>query len=272
MTDSISPASSSVAATAGRRTRCAATIGRGYRNDESRANGAPDLFIRAYARLRSTQLKAIEEIEAGRLAAPAVIVAARQTAGRGQRTNTWWSDAGSLCATFVLPAAELPPGQIPLRAGLAVAEFVACCAPRAEVRVKWPNDVLAQGRKIAGVLCERRRGCDVIGIGLNLTVDLRRAPPDVQRGATSLLKLGVRPPKRGDALIELYRALLHAFSRTDFSEAYVARSIELGHPIRVRTSAGEAEGRCVGFDEEGRLLAQCGQHLHRITDSDQIVR
>ncbi len=250
-----------------RRARRAKTIG-GFGE-----TALPDrVRIRAYARLRSTQLKAIAELESGRITAPAVIVAARQTAGRGQRTNRWWSDAGSLCATFVVPATDLPPGQIPLRAGLAVAEFVARCAPRAEVRVKWPNDVLAEGSKIAGVLCERRRGCDVVGIGGNLSVDLRRAPPDVRRGATSLRKLGVRPPKRGDALIELYRALLHAFSRTDFWEAYSARSIEHGHSMRVRTSAGEAEAQCVGFDDEGRLLAQCGQHLHRITESEHIVR
>lgn len=232
----------------------------------------PNVRIRAYARLRSTQLKAIEDLEAGRLAVPTVIVAARQTAGRGQRGNAWWSDAGSLCATFVLPAAEIAPGQIPLRAGLAVAEVVARCAPRAAVRVKWPNDVIVEDKKIAGVLCERRRGYDVIGIGLNLSLDLRRAPPDVRRGATSLQKLGVRPPTRGIVLQELFRALLHAFSRPDFWGAYESRSIQLGHPIRLRTSTGEAEGQCVGFDDEGRLLARCERRLYRITESDQIAR
>lgn len=226
----------------------------------------------AYARLRSTQQKAIEELEAERLVAPAVIVTARQTAGRGQHTNRWWSDAGSLCATFVLPAASWPPGQIPLRAGLAVAEVVAHHAPRADVRVKWPNDVLVDGRKIAGVLCERRRECDVIGIGLNLRVDLRRAPPDVRHSATSLCDWCIRPPTRHEALIALGRSLSDALSRPDLLDAYTARTLGFGHMIRVRTAKGDVEGRRIGVDEEGRLLVQTSNGLIRVTDSDQIMR
>jgi BirA family biotin operon repressor/biotin-[acetyl-CoA-carboxylase] ligase len=252
-----------------------------------RAALAP-MRVCAYARLRSTQQKAIEELDAGRLAAPAVLVAARQTAGRGRRANRWWSDAGTLCATFLLPAVEgnrlssikndvdntgptpYPAGQVPLRAGLAVAEVVARWLPRAAVQVKWPNDVLVDGRKIAGVLCERRRGCDIVGIGLNVSTDLRRMPPDVRRRATSLRRHLRRPPSREHALVEIARALVRDLARTDFEAAYRRRCVFTGRAIRVRAYDRWSSGLCRGIDEEGRLLVETPSGLLRLTDTEQI--
>ncbi len=252
------------------------------------------MHVRVYARLRSTQQKAIEELEAGRLAPPALIVATQQTAGRGQRANRWWSDAGSLCATFLFPEKgvsngkgvsplflincpdvkiqRLTPfcGTVPLRAGLAVAEVVAGALPRARVQVKWPNDVLVNGRKIAGVLCERRRGCDIIGVGLNVRTHLARSPHEVRHTATSLHRHCSRPPARESLLIELARALAYELYRPNFIASYTRRHAWRGKRLRVQTDAGPVEGRCCGIDEEGCLLVQTANGAVRVTDSTRV--
>jgi BirA family biotin operon repressor/biotin-[acetyl-CoA-carboxylase] ligase len=244
----------------------------------------------AYARLRSTQQKAIQEFERGRLTPPAVVVAALQTAGCGRRDNRWWSDEGTLCATFVLPAqapasnginsspaairdeeqASYPSGQLPLRAGIAVAEVVEKWLPKATVQVKWPNDVLVNGQKIAGILCERRRGCDFIGIGLNVTTNIRRLPPDVRRRATSLRRHSRQTPSRQQALIEIARALLRCITRMDFQEAYQQRCVFNGRAIRVGTEDRWILGECRGIDEEGRLLVETPSGLMRLVDNAHI--
>jgi len=133
--------------------------------------------------------------EAARLAADGaehgtVVVALAQTSGRGRLGRSWYSPPGeSLYLSCVLrpPLAPeaLPP--VTLAAGIAVAEAAAGRAPRA--RVQWPNDVVVDGRKLAGVLSEvtTRSGkveSAVVGIGLNVNVD--RFPPDLGRPATSL--------------------------------------------------------------------------------------
>ncbi len=225
-----------------------------------------------YARLGSTQQRAMEEVEAGRLSAPAVVVAARQTAGRGQRANRWWSDAGSLCASYVLPASSHPAGQVPLRAGLAVAEVLARHLPGGRVRVKWPNDVLVEGRKIAGVLCARLRGCDVIGIGLNVRTATRRMPREFRRGATSLHLAATRAPPRAVLLVELWEAIRDQLARADVEEAYARRSHTQGKPVRVRVGPTIRAGVCRGVDRDGRLCVDSGGTLLRLTDSEQLIR
>lgn len=227
--------------------------------------------VLVFARLGSTNQTAEARIESGALRAPAVVVAARQTAGRGQRTNRWWADAGSLCATFVTPASAHPVGQVPLRAGLAVAAIVDRYCRGACVRLKWPNDVWVEGRKIAGILCRRIQNCDVIGIGLNVRTDLRRMPRALRAHATALTAHTRRAPSRARLLVELWQALQCELSREDFERAYARRNALLGQTIDVRLDDSVRAGRCTGIDAEGRLCVELGGALVRITESDALV-
>ncbi|HXE54290.1 MAG TPA: hypothetical protein VN541_14800, partial [Tepidisphaeraceae bacterium] len=105
-----------------------------------------------YPRLRSTNDHAALLRRRGDLFAPAVVLTGHQTAGRGRGGNTWWSRAGSLTVTFVLAADDrVQPHQLPLVAGLAVRNAAAELARDPGIQLKWPNDLLYRGRKLAGL-------------------------------------------------------------------------------------------------------------------------
>ncbi|MCX7819064.1 MAG: biotin--[acetyl-CoA-carboxylase] ligase [Kiritimatiellae bacterium] len=219
--------------------------------------------VRVWSRLGSTQQRAIAMLEAGRLRPPALLVAAHQTAGIGRGTNRWWADEGSLCATLVLPVVPaMPVGQVPLRAGLAVAETLARHLPPRTVQVKWPNDVWMRGRKLAGILSARVREADVIGIGINVTTDLRRAPADVRAIATSLREWLPAPPSRAALLVEIWQAVLATRAATDWMERYRKRHALENRLVLAELNGRLVRGRCEGLDNEGRLrLAVGGAHL-----------
>ena len=137
---------------------------------------------------------------------PQGVMAWEQTAGRGQSGRAWHALPGeSLCATYYFRyglAAPQNVGRIALLAGVAVAEVlqrrIAQKEPdAASLGLKWPNDVLLNGRKVAGILIEMLKAPDgvwtaLIGIGVNLSV--RAFPPEITSLATSLLLEGVPPP------------------------------------------------------------------------------
>ena len=93
---------------------------------------------------------------------PAVVVADCQTAGRGTRGRTWLSDGG-MTATFVFETSELPPHVLSLVAAVLVRRALAAFEPG--VRIKPPNDLMLDGGKLCGLLCERKDGRDLIGVG-----------------------------------------------------------------------------------------------------------
>jgi BirA family biotin operon repressor/biotin-[acetyl-CoA-carboxylase] ligase len=126
--------------------------------------------------LGSTNDRALELAPRDELPLPLLVLAQQQTAGRGRGTNRWASAPGALTFSLLLEAAEeeLPPDARPrvaLAAGLAVCEALEPLVPRADWRVKWPNDVYANGRKLCGILCEAAPSDSrrlVVGIGINV--------------------------------------------------------------------------------------------------------
>lgn len=131
-----------------------------------------------FPRLRSTNDHAAELRRRQDLFAPAVVLTGHQTAGRGRGSHTWWSGRGGLTVTFVLPIDDVwSPHQIPLAAGLAVRNAAGELTDRAAIQLKWPNDILYRDKKIAGLLCERVHGADLIGIGLNVNLRSLSADP-----------------------------------------------------------------------------------------------
>lgn len=205
--------------------------------------------------------------EARRLAASGVegplwIIADRQTKGRGRRGREWRSLAGNLYATLLLnPASRTAQCmQLSFVAALAAGDFVAHCAPQVEVRLKWPNDVLTGGRKIAGILLEASGTGSpdwlVVGFGINLVW----YPNDAEFPATSLVAIGVRPPSPRDALTLLAAAwtqwyrLWETGGFAPIREAWLSRAAGLGELIRARLAEEEAGGVFEGIDETGALL------------------
>jgi BirA family biotin operon repressor/biotin-[acetyl-CoA-carboxylase] ligase len=143
--------------------------------------------------------------EARRLAAagesgPLWIAATEQTAGRGRRGRIWVSQAGNLFATLLIAAPTPIAAQLGFAAGLAAAELVSSYAPRGAVALKWPNDVLLDGRKVAGILLEGvAPEMLAIGIGINLA----HHPQGTEFPATSLAVALGHAPDPDDALVRL---------------------------------------------------------------------
>lgn len=226
----------------------------------------PGVRVLVYARLGSTQGTALAGIEEGTLAPPALVAASRQTAGHGQRGNRWWSDGGTLCASFILPVVPgMPAGQVPLRAGLAVADYVAALLPGAPVEVKWPNDVYLHGRKVAGLLCARCGNGDVIGLGLNVNTHWRGAPAPLRSRATSLGTFLRPPPRRDEMLAGLWRALQGERTTPDWQPRYHRRHRLTHQWLQLHDDGTVYHGRCRGVDDQGRLVLETARGLQALT-------
>ncbi len=192
-------------------------------------------------------------------------VAEQQTAGRGRQGRTWESPPGENLLFSVLLRVTCPPSRIPplaLVAGLAVRDAVARAAPGADVRIKWPNDVLVEDKKIAGVLVEAvtmgsRVEAVIVGIGLN--VHTRVFPEELAERATSVALVASEPPDRAQLLADVLGNLERD------GEVVVGRGLG---PLRSRLMAADAlngrrvksdggdEGVAEGIDDEGRLLVR----------------
>jgi BirA family biotin operon repressor/biotin-[acetyl-CoA-carboxylase] ligase len=208
---------------------------------------------------------------------PVWITAREQTAGRGRRGRAWVSPPGNLAATLLIrpskPAAEC--AQLSFVAAIAAADTLASFAPAADIKVKWPNDVLAGGRKIAGILLESEASGPgtwlAIGIGLNLA----HFPPDTEFPATALADLGVQAPQSPDALALLaantakWYDLWQMDGFSPIRDAWLARASGLGGPIRVRLSDSETSGTFEGIDSSGALiLRESMTHARTIAAGD----
>ena len=219
-------------------------------------------------------LKRFEEIdstneEAKRLAAagepgPVWIVADRQTAGRGRRGRLWQSPAGNLAATLFLRP-DKPAGacaQLSFVAALAVSDVVSRLAPAADVRVKWPNDVLANDRKISGILLESASsgGEHLEWLAVGIGVNLAHFPIDTEFPATSLFELGVDgvgPREACGHLAAAWSQWYDVWRDQGFArirDVWLSRAARLGGRIRARLASGEASGVFEGIDEDGALI------------------
>jgi BirA family biotin operon repressor/biotin-[acetyl-CoA-carboxylase] ligase len=175
-----------------------------------------------------------------------LVTAGAQTAGRGREGRTWAAPPGRalLCSLLVRDYDAL----LPLRGGLAVADLA-----EADARVKWPNDVLVDGRKLAGVLVEARpaEGWAVLGIGVNVAVDLDELPADVRERAATL----GRPPAALEATLDVLLERLAA--RLDEPAAACLEALRERDALRdrpVRWAGGQGTG--AGIDETGALLVR----------------
>ena len=202
-----------------------------------------------------------------------LVWALEQTAGRGRRGRPWASPPGNLYASLLLrpDCSAMRAAQLGFVAALALVEALEPLVGRTvELRCKWPNDVLANGRKLAGILLESETGEEdrpafvVLGIGVNLAA----APGSVEYPATSLAAEGVAPVTPGIVLAGFARRFEHwaaRWAREGFApvrEAWLGRVAALGEPIRVRLESGEWYGRFLDIDADGALLLD-GEGGHR---------
>ena len=203
----------------------------------------------------STNALVAERARAGEQAG-LVLVTEHQTAGRGRLDRTWTSPPRAGLTFSVLQRPSWPAAQwgwLPLLTGLAVATAL---REQAEVDavLKWPNDVLVQGRKVCGVLAEvPEPGAVVLGIGLNVTTTPDELPHE---GATSLRLEGATTTDRDTVLRAVLRALGTALADPDDArERYRGLCSTLGAQVRVELPGREpVTGTAEAVDDAGQLL------------------
>jgi len=220
-----------------------------------------------HAELDSTNEEARRLALAGEIG-PVWIMAERQSAGRGRRGRAWHSPEGNLAATLLLrpDASQAVTGQLSFAAALAVADMATHFAPNAAIAVKWPNDVLAGGKKLAGILLEGGSGWLAIGIGVNLASH----PQGTEFPATSLAQLGIAAPSQQEALSVLAARFAHWYGLwmqggfESLRTQWLARAFGVGAPVRARLAQETRTGVFEGIDASGALLLNEGGQVRAI--------
>jgi BirA family biotin operon repressor/biotin-[acetyl-CoA-carboxylase] ligase len=184
-----------------------------------------------------------------------VVWAHEQTAGRGRQGNGWVSERGNLFMSLILrPKAKLADlGQLSFLAAVALSDTLEAILPStATIHLKWPNDVLLQGKKAAGILIESETSWVVIGIGMNMT----HAPEN----AISLRDIGVKKYKAHDMLEFLSREIperVESWEKEGFEpvrKKWLKRAYKLNKEISARLPKETLTGIFEGIDPTGALL------------------
>jgi BirA family biotin operon repressor/biotin-[acetyl-CoA-carboxylase] ligase len=265
----------------------------------------------AHDTIGSTNTDALERLRGGE-AGPLWVVSRRQSDGRGRRGSAWQSEAGNLAASLALITRAEPAmvATLGFVAGVALVRALdRCCAsfeaglrpalqdegggsfqqgPHAEVRasaslearttfhLKWPNDVLADGAKLAGILLESEivagSRAVVIGIGVNVT----HAPEGLAYPAASLQELGVEVTA-ADLFASLSAEWLQAFALWDEGRGFVAvrdlwlaRAAGIGRAVSVRSGPTLTSGTFDTIDEHGRLVLRTGEGAVRTVSAGEV--
>ncbi len=213
----------------------------------------------------STNAEAKRLAEAGQRG-PLWVRANYQTAGRGRRGREWVSVSGNLYCSGLYPhnGSANDAAKMSFIAALAVAETLQTYIPEAKVNLKWPNDVLVEGKKISGILLEGGPDWFVVGIGVNLTSH----PQDTELSATHMLDhiepsllSGPEPIMSGPDAVLAILASRFNFWRDMFldngfapiREAWLNGAHNIPGPVTVRLSNETFSGDALGLDENGAL-------------------
>jgi BirA family biotin operon repressor/biotin-[acetyl-CoA-carboxylase] ligase len=201
-----------------------------------------------------------------------VVHADEQTAGRGRLAHRWFSPPGNLYLSVVLrtdlPAART--SELSFLASLAVADTVEALLPRqTRTLLKWPNDVLVNGAKIAGILLEQTENAAIMGIGLNVL----QAPASSAYKATTVVANGGIASVDGarDILLDRLGRQLSAWRANGFGpirDQWLGRSYPIGAAIRANAGGQPVAGEFAGLDLDGALLLDTPNGRQRIIAGD----
>jgi BirA family transcriptional regulator, biotin operon repressor / biotin---[acetyl-CoA-carboxylase] ligase len=229
--------------------------------------------------LESTNAHALTLAQRGERG-PLWITAQRQTAGRGRRGRTWVSQPGNLYATLLLASPGRPQcwPQLSLVAGLALHDALIEIAPSLtrRVAIKWPNDLLLDDAKFAGILIEGEGGKEAIAIGIG--VNCASHPAKSHYPATDLASAGMAiAPEM--LFAPLSRKMLGRLAQWNGGEGFTtircdwsARANGLGEEIRVRLADRELMGRFEALDDDGALVLRVADGGAVTVTAGELVR
>jgi len=215
------------------------------------------------------------------LTAPTWILAKRQTAGRGRQGKAWVDPVGNFAATLVM-LPKGPPANVALRsfvAALALREaLVGLTGREAAFTLKWPNDVLLNGGKLAGILLESvGQGSGVSHLSIGVGVNLMSAPDQVKGAAFAPVSLRaetgvtVQPETFLDSLAPAYARFESQFNTYGFApirQKWLSYAARLGEVITAKTAKNQITGTFQTVDESGALVLKDGGGSHAIAAAD----
>jgi BirA family biotin operon repressor/biotin-[acetyl-CoA-carboxylase] ligase len=224
--------------------------------------------IIVYKSTSSTNDIAAEYAKGGRKNDGLVIFAEHQTAGRGRRGNLWYSQpAKSILCSILLCEPEIKPDEVVLASAVAVSETIGRCG-KCDAKIKWPNDILLDGKKVAGILVEsivvKKQKFFIVGIGINCHQKKEDFPPELAQMATSIdIQNGIvcnRSSVAKRLLVNLDRYLTDELKNPDeIVEKWKNISILMGKRVTVEHNGKQFTGNCIGIEPtEGLIL-----HLQR---------
>jgi BirA family biotin operon repressor/biotin-[acetyl-CoA-carboxylase] ligase len=214
----------------------------------------------------STNLRA-RELAAQGAPEGTLVVAEQQTQGRGRRQRTWFSppQLGIYASLILRPAiAPMEAPRMTLLAAVAVADALLAQTPL-KVTIKWPNDILVRGRKIAGILTEVSTGMDtvdymVVGLGLNVNGLSSEFPEEIRSHVTSIRSETGAPFSRSQLLrsclehFEHYYDIFHARGFAPVLQRWRSLTDMLGRRVRIDMIGTQCAGEVSGFDQDGFLI------------------
>jgi len=236
--------------------------------------------VQAFARVTST-MEIAHELAANGAPEGALVWAARQEQGRGRLGRTWASPEGGAYFSLILrpvrPLTEIP--QLSLVAGLSAAEAIRELTGLT-ASIRWPNDLLLDGKKVCGILVESKNGAVVIGVGVNIATDSR----DLPATATSLIADSSHSSlvtRHSSLAYALTGALCRRFQRwydiwsaegfTPIREALRPWIGLFGHPVHITAGSEHFEGTAADLDEQGHLVVRLDSGILRPFDVGEVT-
>lgn len=226
--------------------------------------------LKRFNEIDSTNAEALR-LSSGPEAGPVWVWADRQARGRGREGRMWVSEKGNLFATLLLRlTTDTRAPELSFVAALALYDVCKKFVPQAALSLKWPNDILLDGKKVGGILLERKNEALVIGCGLNVA----NCPSDTQFPATCLVEHGAKV-ELSDVFGCLALAMdiwLKRWRGEGFEvirETWISKAYGLGQEITVRHRSFEKTGLFETLDEHGALvLAEADGEKSRILAGD----
>jgi BirA family transcriptional regulator, biotin operon repressor / biotin---[acetyl-CoA-carboxylase] ligase len=231
-----------------------------------------------YPVLDSTQTRAralADEVAAGKVLSPALVVADRQTEGRGRASNRWWTGEGSLAFSLLVDPEQFgfPRRAVPrlsLAAGVAIIDAL---APRLTDRppgLHWPNDVYVGSGKLAGILVEvLPGGWHIVGVGLNSNNTEAEAPEELRATVATLRDLTGHEHDHTELLSAILENLEAAFTQLGQPMESIGERFDLlcrqrGETLTVYQGQQTITGRCAGIAPDGALLLDTAEGRREI--------
>ena len=212
------------------------------------------------------------------------LIANSQHAGKGRMQRVWHSPAGSNIYTSIILRPKITPArapQISILAGVAVAEVLESYCPD-KIKLKWPNDVLIDGKKVCGILSQIKTATSevdfiVLGIGINVNMSYSQFPKEICNLATSLAIETGGEISRQELIISLYENLAKWYKRLLkdgfglIKEKWLSISPMIGQTVQVVFQEEAVSVKAIGLDDDGSLILSAGDREVKISAGDAII-